>query len=374
MSSLSDLLLDFFLLSTDLVEAEPNPRKSLISTNNEVVKSMVKEDSYIPLFSVDKMKFIKNLSTTYPKLKEKASDILSELGVKVELPASYKVAITMQLSIIETWRRIIVEKLAFTKRVIVIKDKLDLSPYTLLLLYRFVMLSKFSTTGKEMIEIFKNQLEDPRNRDVMRDAYEEAKKIIDYSTSDEVKKNKGEQRRAYTMYNTLYAPLVMSYALNGANLVRFYQNMRRSDKDKNRKGGHLPYTATALMDVLGTYSFRIVYGYARPTLESMANELVQYFSVAYEILSSDDFKSVLKEGSLYSSLVNTASKRGINDMSKISQIWDIVNNAVVAALVTLGLCEGEECEDHADVLELYREKVGNMSLYEYTTRQYGLAY
>ena len=365
MSSLSDLLLDFFLLSTDLVEAEPNPRKSLINTNNEVVKSMIKNDSYIPLISVDKMKFVKNLSTTYPKLKEKASEVFSELGVKAELPDSYKVAIATQLSIIETWRRVIAEKLVFTKRVNILKDKLDLSPYTLLLLYRFVILSKFASTGKEMMEIFKNQLEDPRNREVLRDAYEEAKRILDYSTSDEVKKSKGEQRRAYTMYNTIYMPLVLSYTLSGASLIRYHVN---------KKIGHLPYTATALIDLLGTYSFRIVYGYARPTLESMANELAQYFGVAHEVLSSSDLKSILKEGSLYSFLVEVANKRGINDMGRISQIWDIANNAVVAALVTLELCKDEGCEDHADVLELYREKVGDISLYEYTTRQYGLAY
>ena len=365
MSSLSDLLLDFFLLSTDLLEAEPNPKKSLINANNEVVKSMIKEDSYIPLLSIDKVKFVKNLSTTYSKLKEKANEVMSELGVKTELPASYKVAIATQLSIIETWRRIIAEKLAFTRRVRIIEDKLDLSPYTLLLLYRFVILSKFASTGKEMMEIFKDHLEDPRNRDVLRDAYEETKRILEFSTSDEVKKSKGEQRRAYTMYNTLYLPLVLSYTLSGASLVRYHVN---------KKMGHLPYTATALMDVLGTYSFRIVYGYARPTLESMANELAQYFSVAHEVLSTNDLKSIVKEGSLYSFLVDTASRRGINDMSRLSQIWDIVNNAVVAALVTLELCAEDECKDHAEVLNLYREMVGDISLYEYTTRQYGLAY
>ena len=51
-----------------------------------------------------------------------------------------------------------------------------------------------------------------------------------------------------------------------------------------------------------------------------------------------------------------------------------MNSAMASALVILELCKDEGCEDHAGVLELFREKVGNISLYENTTRQYGLAY
>ena len=365
MSSIGDLLLDFFLSSTDLVEADPNPKRSLVSSNNGIVKSMVRDDSYIPLLSVEKTKFIKNLSDVYPRLKEKADAVLKDLGVDAKLPPSYRVAIVTQLSIVETWRRVVTERLVFTKRVNIIRDKLSVSPYTLLLLYRFVVLSKFASTGKEMVDLFGEQLEDPRNKEILRDTYEEVRKILEYSASEDTKKNKGEQRRAYTMYNTLYAPLVFSYTLSGAGLFRYYNTKKRNQ---------LAYTATALMDFLGSYSFRAIYGYSRPTLESMANELVQYFNVIYQVLSSRDFKSTLKEGSLYSFLVSIANSEGINDMSRISRLWDLVNNAVIAALVTLELCKEDECKDHADVLESYREKVGDISLYEYTTRQYGLAY
>ena len=362
MTSVSDLLLEYYLISTDLVEATPNPSKDVIKSNYSLVKDMVINDSYIPLFSIDKIKFVKNLNNVYEQLKNKAVEILKELGVETKLPPSYNVAIALQLSMVETWRRVVIDKIVFNKRVTIVKDSLDISPYTLLFLYRFIILSKFSGTGNEMVKLLYQILEDSKNREILSETYSEIKKVVEYATSDEMKRNKGRQRKAYTMFNTLYAPLMLSYVLNGAGLIRYY----------NAGLNKLAYAATSLIDVLGSYSFRVIYGYSQPALISFAEELTEYFKVIHTVLSSKDFKQILKEGSLYSYLVSRAEEHKINDMSKISIIWDLINNIIISALVSLELCKDDpSCKD---VIQVYKDKVGDITIYEYVTRQYGLTY
>ncbi|BCU70054.1 hypothetical protein [Stygiolobus caldivivus] len=361
MTSPSDLLFEYFLTSTDLVETIPDPNKTILESNKKELLRMIREDSYIPLFSAEKIKFIKNFSSAYNELRNKANEILNELNVQTNLPPSYNVAITLQLAILETWRKVVVEKVVFNKRVNIIKGKLDISPYTLLILYKFVVISKFASNGNEMVKLLQKLLESPKNREILPDIYAEIKRLIDYSTSEEVKKNKGQQRRAYTMYNTLFAPLVFSYTLSGSNLVRYYKKISKQNQ--------LSYTSTVLMDLLGAYSFRMIYGYSNSTLVSLAEELSQYFKVIHETLSSKEFKSVLKEGSLYSYLVTKANEHNITDMNKISLLWNLINDIIIAALVSLELYEEDD-----EVKKAYKEKIGEIDIYEYTTRQYGLAY
>jgi len=367
MTSISDLLFEYFLTSTELIEVDLNPSRERVRSTYSLVRDMIAKDSYVPLFSIDKIKYVKNLTNTYTQLKDKAEVILKELGVDTKLPSPYKVAIVLPLSIVETWRKIVIDKIVFSKKVTIIKDQLNISPYSLLFLYRFVAISKFTGTGNGMIRSLSKILESPKNREILSVTYSELKKVAEYATSNEMKKNKSIQRKAYSMFNTLFSPLIFAYVLNGAGLARYFNNLMGNS--------HLAYTATSLVDLLGLYSFRVIYGYTQSALTSYAEELEGYFSVIHDILSSKDIKSVLKGGPLYSYLILKANEHNITDMSKISILWDLINNVIITILISLELCKNKgSCKDADDVLSVYKDKFGDLTIDEYVTRQYGLTY
>ena len=169
------------------------------------------------------------------------------------------------------------------------------------------------------------------------------------------------------MFNSLFSPLIFAYVLNGTGLPRYFNYLKRT--------GHLAYTATSLIDLLGLYSFRVIYGYTQSALTSYAEELEGYFSVIHDVLSSKDLKSVLKGGPLYSYLISKANEHNITDMSKISILWDLINNIIIAILISLELCKNKDsCKGADDVLSVYKYKFGDLTLDEYVTRQYGLTY
>jgi len=345
MTDLSELLLKYFLTSLNLIEVEP--RGNAEETNNKEVMKMLNE-GYIPLFSAEKIKFIKNLSPVYAQLKDMADAIFNELNIRTELPASYKVAIALQLSILETWRKVIVEKAMLDERIVIDEEnKLDISPYALLLLYRFIAISKFMCTGNEIVKLFSKVLETQKEDNAIVDI----KRLEEYI--EKKRQDRNEQRRAYTMYNTLFAPLILSYALSGASLLKYYRGLTQNQ---------LSYTSTTLMEILESYFFRVIYDDNRSTLISLAKELVDYFSVLHEIVSNKELKSIIKEGSLYSYVLSKANERGITDMSKISVIWGLINDAVIAALVSLELYDNEELKT------AYRNLVGDITIYEYVIK------
>jgi hypothetical protein len=301
-------------------------------------------EGYIPLITLDKIKYIRNLSSTYIQLKSMSSEILNELEVNSDLPPSYNIAIVTNLAILESWRKIVTEKVAFSTKVKIYegKDSLQISPYTLLFLYRFVMLSKFASEGNSMVKLLGMILETPENLDKFGETYNEIKKLIGI--------------KEYEVFNTLFMPLVISYALNGANLVKYY---------KGKKQNHLAYASTALMELLGTYSFRVFFAYPQTTLKLLAEQLAKYFKVINSVILNKEFKSILKEGSLYGYLVTQAGKYNLDSMTDISILWDILNNIVLAILVSLEFYDNED-----ELRSIYREKVGNINLHEYVTRQY----
>ncbi|MFP3203103.1 MAG: hypothetical protein RXR43_13050 [Sulfolobus sp.] len=348
-NKISESLMNFFLTSLNLIETSKNPSRNLENTNKKEIIRMVNE-GYIPLITLDKIKYIRNLSSTYIQLKSMSSEILNELEVNSDLPPSYNIAIVTHLAILESWRKIITEKIAFSTKVKIYEDddSLQISPYTLLFLYRFVILSKFASTGNSMVKMLRIILETPENLDKFGETYNEIKKLID--------KNGKRTRKEYAMFNTLFMPLVISYALNGANLVRYY---------KGKEQNQLAYASTALMELLGTYSFRVFFAYPQTTLKLLAEQLAKYFKVINSVILNKEFKSILKEGSLYGYLVTQAGKYNLDSMTDISILWDILNNIVLAMLVSLEFYNNED-----ELRSIYREKVGNINLHEYVTRQY----
>jgi hypothetical protein len=336
--------MNFFLTSLNLIETSKNPPKNLENTNKNEIIQMVNEEGYIPLITLDKIKYIRNLSSTYIQLKSMSSEILNELEVNSDLPPSYNIAIVTNLAILESWRKIVTEKVAFSTKVKIYegKDSLQISPYTLLFLYRFVMLSKFASEGNSMVKLLGMILETPENLDKFGETYNEIKKLIGI--------------KEYEVFNTLFMPLVISYALNGANLVKYY---------KGKKQNHLAYASTALMELLGTYSFRVFFAYPQTTLKLLAEQLAKYFKVINSVILNKEFKSILKEGSLYGYLVTQAGKYNLDNMTDISILWDILNNIVLAMLVSLEFYNNKD-----ELRSIYREKVGNINLHEYVTRQY----
>ena len=357
MTSISDLLLEYFLTSTELIEVDRNPSRERKRSTYSLVGDMIAKDSYVPLFSIERIKVVKNFTNTYTQLKDKAEVILKELGVDTKLPSPYKVAIVLPLSIVETWRKIVIDKIVFGKKISIIKDQLNISPYSLLFLYRFVAISKFTSTGNEMVLLLSKILESPKNREILPATYSELKKVAEYA----------KQKNEYTMFNALFSPLIFAYVLSGAGLTRYFNYLRGNN--------HIAYTATSLIDLLGLYSFRVIYGYNQSALTSYAEELVGYFSVIHDVLSSKDLKSVLKGGSLYSYLILKANEHNITDMSKISKLWDLINTIIIAILISLEVCKNEDsCEGADYVLSVYKDKVGDLTIDEYVTRQYGLTY
>ena len=335
--------MNFFLTSLNLIETSKSRSRNLENTNKKEIIRMVNE-GYIPLITLDKIKYIRNLSSTYIQLKSMSSEILNELEVNSDLPPSYNIAIVTNLAILESWRKIVTEKVAFSTKVKIYegKDSLQISPYTLLFLYRFVMLSKFASEGNSMVKLLGMILETPENLDKFGETYNEIKKLIGI--------------KEYEVFNTLFMPLVISYALNGANLVKYY---------KGKKQNHLAYASTALMELLGTYSFRVFFAYPQTTLKLLAEQLAKYFKVINSVILNKEFKSILKEGSLYGYLVTQAGKYNLDSMTDISILWDILNNIVLAILVSLEFYDNED-----ELRSIYREKVGNINLHEYVTRQY----
>lgn len=342
-NKISESLMNFFLTSLNLIETSKSRSRNLENTNKKEIIRMVNE-GYIPLITLDKIKYIRNLSSTYIQLKSMSSEILNELEVNSDLPPSYNIAIVTNLAILESWRKIVTEKVAFSTKVKIYegKDSLQISPYTLLFLYRFVMLSKFASEGNSMVKLLGMILETPENLDKFGETYNEIKKLIGI--------------KEYEVFNTLFMPLVISYALNGANLVKYY---------KGKKQNHLAYASTALMELLGTYSFRVFFAYPQTTLKLLAEQLAKYFKVINSVILNKEFKSILKEGSLYGYLVTQAGKYNLDSMTDISILWDILNNIVLAILVSLEFYDNED-----ELRSIYREKVGNINLHEYVTRQY----
>ena len=358
MTELSDLLLEYFLLSTDLIETIPNPPAKVPKDVRNEISQMVLEDSYVPLFSIDRIKYIKNFVTTYSELKNRSEEILTQLGIDAKIPSPYKVSIALQLSLLEAWRKIAVERYVFTKRVEIVRGSLSVSPNTLLILYKYIILSKFASYGKVMVDLLGTILSSPRYSQILTSTYSDIKTIIDYVSSGERQKNPA-RKRAYAMFNTLYAPLILSYALNGAGLARFV----------NAQTDKLSYSSTILADILGQYAFKIIFSYEVPTLRSLAQRLVEYFTVIHEVLSSERFKSVLKEGTLYYFLATVAKEHNITDDERIAHLWSLLNDIIVAMLVSLELYEEDD-----EIRRAYKEKVGDIDLYEYTLKQYGLTY
>ena len=360
MTELSDLLLEYFLLSTNLVETTPNPPTNIPKDVRAEVSRMILEDSYVPLFSIDRIKYIKNFATTYSELKNRSEEILTQLGVDANIPSPYKVSIALQLSLLEAWRKIIVERYVFTRKVEIVRGSLGISPNTLLILYKFIILSKFASYGKAMVDILGTILGSPRYSQVLTSIYSDIKTIIDYVSSGERQKNPA-RKRAYALFNTLYAPLVLSYVLNGAGLARFVKVAQNQ--------GKLAYSSTILADLLGQYAFKIIFSYEVPTLRSLTQKLVEYFTIIHEVLSSERFKSVLKEGTLYYFLATVAKEHNITDDERIAHLWSLLNDIIVAMLVSLELYEEDD-----EIRRAYKEKVGDIDLYEYTLKQYGLTY
>ncbi|HII73796.1 TPA: AAA domain-containing protein [Sulfurisphaera tokodaii] len=202
-------------------------------------------------------------------------------------------------------------------------------------------------TGNEIVKLFSKVLETQKEDNAIVDI----KRLEEYI--EKKRQDRNEQRRAYTMYNTLFAPLILSYALSGASLLKYYRGLTQNQ---------LSYTSTTLMEILESYFFRVIYDDNRSTLISLAKELVDYFSVLHEIVSNKELKSIIKEGSLYSYVLSKANERGITDMSKISVIWGLINDAVIAALVSLELYDNEELKT------AYRNLVGDITIYEYVIK------
>ena len=359
MTDISSLLLDYFLLSTNLIETIPNPPSKTPKDVKAEISRMVLEDSYIPLFSLDKIKYIRNFVTTYNELKKRADEVLTQLGVETKLPSPYKVAIALQLSLLEGWRKIAVERYVFSTKAEIIKSSLDISPGTLLILYKFIILSKFASYGKRMVDLLGTMLGSSRYSQILTFTYSDIKKVEDYVSSGESQQNVGLRKRAYAMFNTLYAPLILSYVLNGAGLARFESN----------KNATLAYSSTVLADLLSHYAFKMIFSYDVPTLQSLAQKLVEYFTVIHEVLSSEKFRSALKEGTLYYFLLVVAKEHSITDDERIAHLWSLLNDIIVAMLVSLELYEEDD-----EIRRAYKEKVGDIDLYEYTLKQYGLTY
>ena len=359
MTDISDLLLNYFLLSTNLIETLPNPPSKTPKEVRIEISRMVLEDSYVPLFSIDKIKYLKNFVVTYNELKKRSDEILSLLGVEANLPSPYKVTIALQLSILEGWWKIAVERYVFSRKTEIVKGSLDISPNTLLILYKFIILSKFSSYGKRMVDLLETILSSSKYSQILTFTYSEIKKIIDYVSSGRRQQSIGPRKRAYSMFNTIYAPLILSYVLNGAGLARF----------ESSKNETLSYSSTVLADLLSHYAFKIIFGYNVPTLQSLAQKLVEYFTVIHKILSNEKFRSVLKEGTLYHFLIVSAKEHGITDDERIAHLWSLLNDIIVAMLVSLELYEEDD-----EIRRAYKEKVGDIDLYEYTLKQYGLTY
>lgn len=366
MTDISETLLNFFLNSASLIEVDPQGK----TKNYDTLLKIVKEEAYVPLITVDKIKFIKNFNMI-ENLKKDAEAVLEELGIKTDLPPTYKFSITFQLSILEAWRKYIQDKIVIDKRFTLRKDKLgevNISFFSLIYLYRFIVLTKFASTGTQMVELFERILEDPYVKRRFPDTYDEIKNLYEFSKN--TNKKRGDNRKAYTQYNTLYIPLVLSYLLNGAGLMRYYNMLRNS---KSKSGSALAYGGTILMDLLSEEFFRIIYLNRFDVLKQYANRLVKYFSVLHSVLERKDLASVLKNMELYYVIMNEAFKNGMNEIDT-AITWDLTNNALLSMLISLKTNSETKSKEFEQLLEVYKEKVGEVTLEYFVTKTYGFTY
>ena len=299
-----DELLEFFKTSTRLVEVDPE-RKEIPGA---VVK-MVVEDSYIPLITPDKLSLSANLPVIFPELVKRADSILSELGVETQLPDSYKVSLVMALSLIVAFRSNVTEgevKLIGSKEI-----SLSLSLPSLIQFYKFILLTKSCGEGVDPLDFFLTVAEKEGVN------AQELKALR--STIDQIGKARttGISRRIYSIFNTIYLPLVLAYTFNGAGIVRYYNGS---------KMGKLGYTTTALADYV-----------LMKDLDKAVNELPQLFSDIYNAVKG-------LPGSL-------------NEISN-ELVWSILRDIYVSALVS------KELYDKKDRIKEFYERVATVKLTE----------
>ena len=260
--AVEDDLFEFFKTSTLLLEADINKKSG---SSFGLLKKIVLEDSYIPLMTPDKLEFSANLSAVFPGLVKRADEILAKLGLKADIPGSYMVAAVMGLSLIVALRRLYEGNLPDMVVPLERHQNISISLRALLSLYRFVLFTKSSGEGKAPLEFFSEVSEREKK---VPDIASQINSVLD--RLDRVRKEDNERkmqrRKIYGIFNTLYLPLVLAYAVNGAGVIRYYNGL------KHQKLG---YYTTALADRLLHLTFHA-------DLKTAAEELLGLFSAVYK--------------------------------------------------------------------------------------------
>ena len=275
--TVDDDLFGFFRTSTYLLRADINKRSKTSTELIKLIKKIINGDSYIPFITPDKLEYSAHISTVFPELIKKGNDILTELGLEANIPDSYKVAIVMGLSLIVALRRLHEGKIPNMNVVIEESQSISISLKGLLSLYRFILSTKSAGKGIDPLDFF---LEISNHESKATDV---AKELV--VIRNRINAATGELRkRIYSIFNTLYLPLVLTYALNGAGVIRYYnalehQNQQNNKQKKRRKQQKLGYYTTALADRLLYFTF-----YA--DLKTAAEELLGLFSAIYKAVQN----------------------------------------------------------------------------------------
>lgn len=345
--SVEDRLLDFFLKSMQLIEVDANGNEQ----NYEYLLKMVKEDNYIPLIVANKIKYVKNLHVL-EELKKEADEILRELGFNVNLPPMYKVAIVLHLAFLEMWRQHIQEHIVIDKSFILRNDKLgsiDLSFYALLILYSLIpILLKADMSGFEIVERLKKLIdESPRIRRIT--VTSEIDNILEVV---ENVRSRSDKLKAYAQFETLFFPLVLAYMI-GTDVL--------SEKPYDQ----LTFQSTDLIHVLDEAKYRILYLPRYDVLREYADKLVKYFTAVHNVISAPDLANMIDRRELYYVVMAESSRLGLGQ-TDTAIVWNLVNNAILAMLASLKHDDNTMNPALRAVVNLYRQKVGNTTLGDYS--------
>ena len=379
--SIEDDLFEFFKKATLLIKTDINKRNKRKKLISQIYKIIV-EDSYIPFITPDKLEYSVQLPDVFPELAQQANKILGELRLTCDLPDSYKVAVVMGLSLIVLFRwyyeRKISDKINTTV-VIEESQNISVSLRALLSLYLFILSTKSGGKGIDPLDFFLS-ISDYENKDA--DVANELKNNLwDKIKTKEAKSKRGQdehakkeqeqkRRRIYSIFNTLYLPLVLAYAFNGAGVLRYYnalgpqkqksdnrndQERRSSDQNKEIKQSKLGYYTTAIAD-------RLLYLTFHADLRTAAKELVDIFSAVYKAVhnlphalmtvNDDLISSILREVAISAIVSRELYCRGRSDnnskkineetkkiIEKIRKFYENITKSETKSLTLLDLLE-----------------------------------
>ena len=252
--SVENDLFEFFETSTLLLEADIDKKSG---SSFGLLKKIILEDSYIPLMTPDKLEFSANLSAVFPGLVKRADEILARLGLKADIPGSYKVAAVMSLSLIMALRRLYEGNLPDIVVPLERHQNISISLRALLSLCRFVLFTKSGGEGIDPLDFFS---EVSAHEGKVDNVASEISSVLNKV------RNASDRRRIYGIFNTLYLPLVLAYAVNGAGVIRYSNGLKQQK---------LGYYTTALAD-------RLLYLTFRADLKTAAEELLRLFSTVYK--------------------------------------------------------------------------------------------